>query len=342
MRLDLRISDVTVTVHLAYNGYLMSTRRTPNRWQVAAALGIVYVVWGSTYLGIAIMVRTLPPLLAAGVRYTAAGLLLLAGLVVWHRLRGQRLPRPTRAEVGSVIVVGALLLLGGNGGVVLGEQLVASGITALVIATTPIWMALFEAFVAGERPSRLAIFGLVAGIVGVAILVAPLEGSPPIDPFGLALIAGAAISWSIGSVYSRRIPMPASPLQAAGLQMLAGGLLMLGTGTLRGELGSVDPASFSAESILALAYLIIFGSLVAYTAYVWLLGTVSIGVISTTAYVNPIVAVALGVVILDEPMTPRTWLAAAIIIGAVVAMVTGRPRAAPEAEAVPERESSPA
>jgi drug/metabolite transporter (DMT)-like permease len=136
--------------------------------------------------------------------------------------------------------------------------------------------------------------------------------------------------------------MPDSPFQSAGLQMLAGGLLMLGAGTLRGELGSVDPASFSTESLLALGYLILFGSLVAYSSYIWLLGQVAITVVSTTAYVNPIVAVALGVVILSEPMTPRTWLAAAIIIGAVVAMVTGRPRAASEPEPSVEAETRPA
>jgi drug/metabolite transporter (DMT)-like permease len=327
-----------VTPNLRQN-VSMSSARPATRWQIAAALGIVYIVWGSTYLGIAIMVRTLPPLLAAGVRYTVAGLILLALLIGWHRLRGQRLERPTRAQWGSVILIGGLLLLGGNGGVVLGEQLVASSVTALVIATTPIWMALFEAVVAGERPSRLAVAGLVAGIAGVAILVVPLGGSVPIDPFGLALIAGAAISWAIGSVFSRRVPMPSSPLHAAGLQMLCGGALMLGAGTLRGELGGVDPASFSTDSLIALAYLIVFGSLVAFSCYIWLLSHVSIGVISTSAYVNPIVAVALGVVILDEPMTPRTWLAAAIIIGAVVAMVSGRSRATPAAESSVEPEA---
>jgi drug/metabolite transporter (DMT)-like permease len=313
-----------------------------NRWSVVVALGIVYVVWGSTYFGIAIMIRTLPPLLAAGVRYSIAGMLLLIGLIVWYRLRGQRLERPTRRHWASAVLIGGLMLLGGNGGVVLGEQLVASSITALVIATTPIWMALFEALVAGERPSRLAVAGLVTGIIGVAMLVVPLEGSPPIDPVGLALIFAAAISWAIGSVYSRRVPFPSSPFQASGLQMLAGGALMFTAGILRGEIGSVDPSTFSAESVLALAYLIVFGSLIAYSCYMWLLSHVSIGVVSTSAYVNPIVAVALGVVILDEPMTPRTWLAAAIIIGAVVAMVSGRQRAAPEAESPVEPQTRPA
>ncbi len=240
------------------------------------ALGIVYVIWGSTYLGIAVMVQTLPPLVAAGVRYSLAGVILLAALVVWHRLRGRPFERPSRAQWGAAIVIGSLLLLGGNGGVVLGEQLIATGIAALVVATSPIWMALFEAIVARERPSLLTIAGLVAGTTGVAILVVPLEGSPPIDPLGLALVAGAAISWSIGSVYSKRAPRPASPFTGAGLQMLAGGLVMLLVGIVRGELAAVNPAAFSTDSLLALLYLIVFGSLVAFTAYIWLLNHAAI------------------------------------------------------------------
>jgi drug/metabolite transporter (DMT)-like permease len=321
---------------------MVRTASAPPRWQVAAALGIVYVVWGSTYLGIAVMVQTLPPLVAAGIRYTAAGVILLALLIVWHRVRGNPLERPNRFHWRSAIIIGTLLLLGGNGGVVLGEQLIATGIAALVIATTPIWMAVFEAIVAGQRPGRLTIAGLGAGIIGVAILVVPLEGSPPINPLGLALVAGAAISWSIGSVYSRQAPMPRSPFQGAGLEMLAGGAVMLLVGVLRGELQDVDPANFSADSLIALGYLILFGSLVAFTAYIWLLNHVSISVVSTTAYVNPIVAVALGVIVLSEPVTPRTMLAAVIIIGAVVAMITGRPRAASEPEPSVEPERSPA
>jgi drug/metabolite transporter (DMT)-like permease len=310
----------------------MSSAQPPHRWQVAAALGIVYIVWGSTYLGIAVMVRTLPPLVAAGVRYTTAGVVLLLALVVWHRLRDRPLERPSRRHWRSAIVIGTLLLLGGNGGVVLGELFIATSIAALVIATTPIWMALFEAIVARERPGWLTMAGLAAGILGVAILVVPLEGIPPINPLGLALCAGAAVSWSIGSVYSRRAEMPRSPFQGAGLEMLAGGAAMLLVGVLSGEMSAVDPSTFSADSLVALLYLIVFGSLIAFTAYIWLLNHVAITVVSTTAYVNPIVAVTLGVVILNEPMEPRTWLAAAIIIGAVVALITGRPRAVAEPE----------
>ncbi|HEY7738357.1 MAG TPA: EamA family transporter [Candidatus Limnocylindria bacterium] len=319
-----------------------SPTAAPARWRVAAALGIVYVVWGSTYLGIAVMVETLPPLVAAGVRYSVAGVILLIALIAWHRFRNQPLERPTLIHWRSALVIGTLLLLGGNGGVVLAEQRIATSIAALVIATSPIWMALFEAIVARERPSWLTIVGLVAGTVGVAILVVPLEGTPPIDIIGLALVFGAAITWSIGAVFAKRVEMPRAPLQGAGLEMLCGGLVMLAVGTLRGELGSVDPAAFSIQSILALLYLIVFGSLIAFSSYIWLLHTVPITVVSTSAYVNPIVAVTLGVIILNEPMTPRTWLAAGIILAAVIAMVSGRPRGVSEAEPVVEPEASSA
>jgi drug/metabolite transporter (DMT)-like permease len=308
-------------------------QRPASPWAVAGALLIVYVVWGSTYLGIAIMIQTLPPLVAAGVRYATAGVLLLAGIAIWRRLRGQPGERPTRLQWRSAIIIGTLLLLGGNGGVVLAEQRIPSGIAALIVATSPIWMAVLEALVEGQRPGRLAVAGLVAGAVGVAILVVPLEGMAAIDPIGIGLVAGAAISWSVGSIYARRAPLPRSPFLGAGQEMLAGGAVMLGVGVLRGELAAVDPAAFSTASLLAVAYLIVFGSLVAFTAYIWVLHHASISVVSTYAYVNPVVAVALGAIVLGEPMTARTWLASLIIIGAVVAMVSGRPRDVPEPEA---------
>jgi drug/metabolite transporter (DMT)-like permease len=300
----------------------------------------VYVVWGSTYLAIAVMVQTLPPLVSAGIRYAFAGVVLLTVLVLWRRARGDPIERPSRLHWRSAIIIGGLLLLGGNGGVVLGEQRIASGVAALIIATSPIWMAIFEALVAGERPSRLAIAGLVAGTTGVAILVVPLEGSAPIDPLGIALVAGSAITWSIGAIYARRAPLPHSPFQGAGLQMVAGGVALLAVGLIGGELATVHAASFSTGSLLALAYLIVFGSLITFPVYIWLLNNVSVSVVSTSAYVNPIVAVALGVALLDEPMTPRTWLAAVIIIGAVVAMVTGRPRPMSEPEPSVEPETA--
>ena len=319
-----------------------ANQRPASPWAVAAALLIVYVVWGSTYLAIAVMIQTLPPLVAAGVRYATAGVLLVAGIAIWRRIRGQPGERPGRLHWRSALIIGSLLLLGGNGGVVLAEQRIPSGIAALIVATSPIWMAIFEALVAGQRPSRLAVTGLVAGAVGVGILVVPLEGVEAIDPIGIALVAGAAISWSVGSIYARRAPLPRSPFQGAGLEMLAGGAVMLAVGLLRGELTGVDPDAFSSASLLAVAYLIVFGSLVAFTAYIWVLHHASVSVVSTYAYVNPIVAVALGAIVLGEPMTPRTWLAGLIILGAVVAMVSGRPRGVPEPEPVVEPTTEPA
>jgi drug/metabolite transporter (DMT)-like permease len=303
---------------------------------IAAALLIVYVVWGSTYLAIAVMIQTLPPLVAAGVRYATAGVLLLVGIGIWRRARRQPGERPSWLHWRSALIIGTLLLLGGNGGVVLAEQRIPSGIAALIVATSPIWMAILEVLVAGQRPSRLALAGLVAGAVGVGILVVPLEGVAALDPVGIGLVVGAAICWSLGSIYARRAPLPRSPFQGAGLEMVAGGTVMLGVGLLRGELSTVDPSTFSSASLLAVAYLIVFGSVVAFTAYIWLLHHASISVVSTYAYVNPVVAVALGAVVLSEPMTPRTWLASVIIIGAVVAMVSGRPRDVPEPEAAVE------
>jgi drug/metabolite transporter (DMT)-like permease len=303
---------------------------------IAAALLIVYVVWGSTYLAIAVMIQTLPPLVAAGVRYATAGVLLLVGIGIWRRARRQPGERPSWLHWRSALIIGTLLLLGGNGGVVLAEQRIPSGIAALIVATSPIWMAILEVLVAGQRPSRLALAGLVAGAVGVGILVVPLEGVAALDPVGIGLVVGAAICWSLGSIYARRAPLPRSPFQGAGLEMVAGGTVMLGVGLLRGELSTVDPSTFSSASLLAVAYLIAFGSVVAFTAYIWLLHHASISVVSTYAYVNPVVAVALGAVVLSEPMTPRTWLASVIIIGAVVAMVSGRPRDVPEPEAAVE------
>ncbi len=305
---------------------------------VASALLIVYVVWGSTYLGIAIMIETLPPLLAAGVRYGTAGLLLLGALVAQARLRrsAEAIERPTRAHWRSAFIIGTLLLLGGNGGVVLAELYIPSGIAAVLIATMPIWLAVFDAVLSRRWPSGLVIGGLVAGIVGVAILLAPLEEVGRINPIGVGLCILAEISWAAGSIYARRAPLPRSALLGTGLEMLAGGLALLLGGALLGEIGRTNVEAFSIRSLLALGYLIVFGSIVAFSAYTWLLANAPVSTVGTYAYVNPIVAVALGALILEEPITPRTLIATVIILGAVVAMVSGRPREAEEGGPVPE------
>jgi drug/metabolite transporter (DMT)-like permease len=309
---------------------------------VVVALLIVYVVWGSTYLAIAFAIETLPPLLSAGVRFLVAGTLLLGVTVAirrWRRARGTDDERePLRwAHWRATAIVGVLLLLGGNGGVVFAEQYIPSGIAAVLVATMPIWMALLDAVRTRTAPSRVAIAGLVAGIVGVAILLAPVEGLGDLDPLGVIVVVAAALSWAVGSLYAREASLPRSGALATGMEMLCGGVALLTVGTLVGEVGRADPSTFSLTSVLAVGYLVLFGSILAFSAYTWLLAHAPVTVVGTYAYVNPIVAVALGALINGEAITPRTVIASAIIIGAVVAMVSGRPR---EHEPAPAKEEA--
>lgn len=312
-------------------------RRPPSTVAVVAALLTVYLLWGSTYLGIAVMIETMPPLLAAGARYGSAGLIILGVLVAHARIRGGQLERPSRAQWRTAAIVGTLLLLGGNGGVVLGELFIPTGVAAVLVATVPIWLAVFDAAVTRQRPSGLVIGGLLAGIAGVAVLLVPVAGFGELEPIGIILVLGGAIAWAIGSLYSRYAPLPRSALLVTGMQMLLGGIALLLGGILLGEIGQTDVAAFSMRSVVAFVYLVIFGSIVAFTAYTWLLANVPVSTVGTYAYVNPIVAVALGAILLGEDITPRTLLAAALILGAVVAMISGRPRAAEET--VPAAES---
>ena len=308
----------------------MTEGRSPSTAAVVVALLVVYLVWGSTYLGIAVVIQTMPPLLTAGVRYGIAGLIMLIGFVALARLRpgSWRLERPTAAQWRSAVIIGLLLLLGGNGGVVLGELYIPSGMAAVLVAMEPMWLAGIDAALTRRRPSALAIGGIIAGIVGVAVLLVPVEGLEGFDPLGVGLVVVAGLTWAAGSIYVRHASLPRSGVLSTGMEMLAGGGALLIGGILLGELGRTDVSSFSTESIVALAYLVVFGSIVAFTAYTWLLANVPVSVVATYAYVNPIVAVALGALILSEPITPRTLIAALIIIGAVVAMVSGRPREA--------------
>ncbi len=314
-----------MTQHLAPAG------RPPSTVAVAVALLTVYIVWGSTYLAIAVMIETLPPLLAAGVRFVTAGLIVLAVLVAHARLRrGVILERPTAAQWRTAAVVGTLLLLGGNGLVVLAELFIASGVAAVLVATTPIFLAVFDSIVTRRRPSGLVVGGILAGVAGVVVLLVPVGGFGEIDPLGVVLVLGAEVAWASGSIYARHNPMPRSALLGTGMEMLIGGLALVIGGVLLGELGRTDVADFSTRSIAAVLYLIVFGSIVAFTAYTWLLAHVPVSTVATYAYVNPVVAVALGALILSEPITPRTVIASVLIIGAVVAMVSGRPREAEE------------
>ncbi|HYN65215.1 MAG TPA: EamA family transporter [Candidatus Limnocylindrales bacterium] len=302
---------------------------------VALALGTVYIVWGSTYLAIAYVVETLPPLLAAAARFLLAGGLIVGFLVAqdrWRQARGQRgtLNRPRLVEWRTALIVGSLLLLGGNGLVSLAEQRIPSGIAAVMIATVPIWMSLFEAVLNRRAPTMLAVGGIAVGLAGAVILLLPTDGLDSLDPTGVGMVAVSAMAWAAGSIYARRGPLPQNQLLGTGMQQLAGALALVVVGLSIGEPGRFDVAAVSAASLLGLAYLIVFGSLAAFTAYVWLLHHAPVTTVATYAYVNPVVAVSLGIVFRNEPLTPRTLLAAALIIGAVVAMVSGRPRVVDE------------
>jgi drug/metabolite transporter (DMT)-like permease len=306
----------------------MPTERPPRPSQGRIWLGllVLYLVWGSTYLGIAFAVETIPPFLMAAVRFGTAGAVLMAWSLA--RARGSFIA-PSRREWRDSIFVGTLLLGGGMGMVAFGEQTIPSGITALLVAMMPVWVAIFGRILLGERLPWLAGVGIVVGFVGVAILVGPtiLGQSGSLDPAGLAAVIISPIAWSLGSLYaSHRATLPRQPLVATGAQMLAGAVVLAAMATLAGEFGRFDPAAVSADSIAALAYLTVIGSLLAFTAYGWLLRVAPLPFIATYAYVNPVVAVILGSLVRHEPIDPRTLVAGAVIVGAVALIVTARGR----------------
>lgn len=293
------------------------------------ALGIVYLVWGSTYLAIAIAVETLPPLLSAALRFLLAGSLVVA----WFVLRGQGAAlRVTRAQLAGAALVGTLLLASGNGLVVLAERTVPSGLAALVVASVPLWLQVLRRLT-GERIPGATILGVGVGFAGVLFLVVPRGLSGQTDPIGLLALVGATISWAIGTFVSQRIRMPKDLLASTGLQMLAGGVVLAAVGLATGEAARLDPAAYSGRSVGALIYLMVFGSLVAFTAYTWLLQHAPVSQVATYAYVNPVVAVSLGALVLAEPVTPSVVIGAAVIIAAVAFIVNregARRRAAEE------------
>ena len=305
----------------------MAPSRRASSLNVWLALGTVYVVWGSTYLAIAIAVETLPPFLYSGVRFTLAGLLLAA----WLAFRRVDL-RVTRKELGGAAAVGMLMLAGGNGLVSIAERTVPSGVAALIVASIPLWIVLYR-MVAGERVRRDLIAGVLLGLVGVAILVVPGGLNGTIDPFGALLLFGATLSWALGTFLSPRLSTPRNALVSTAYQMLAGGVVLIIASLPKGELAQFDPSTFSARSLLAFAYLVVFGSLVAYTAYTWLLQNTTVSLVSTYAFVNPVVAVFLGALILGEAITPTIVIGAAVIVVAV-AFIIFRQNAARRADRI--------
>jgi len=302
------------------------------RAKIAVALLIVYVVWGSTYLAIAVADRPLPPLLMLAVRFALAGGLLYA----WSAWRGDvRTARPGRREWIAAAVVGGLLLFVDTGGIAWAEQRVSSGLTALLVAAVPLFAALLDRTFFGIRLSLGVIAGIATGLLGVALLVGQ---SAHIDPVGAAVILGAAFAWAAGSAYARVAPLPSAPFLSAAMQMLCAAAFLAVAGAAMGELGRVHPAEISAGSVAAFGFLVVFGSIVAFTAYGWLLQSGASSVlVSTYAYVNPAVAVLLGWLFVGETVAGRELAAGAVILASVGMLVLARPlRAHEEAPLLPE------
>ncbi len=296
----------------------MNPTTPPPRSQILMAFTAVYLVWGSTYLAIRVAVATMPPFLLGGARFVLAGLVLLPLL---HR-RGDAWP--TARQWKNAAIAGVLLMLGGNGLVVWAEKTVTSSQTALFIATTPVWFAVFDWLrPGGTRPRVVVWIGVFLGFAGVVTLVSDRTVGSPVFPVssGVAL-CGATMCWAAGSLFTRHSDRPHSPLMGAAAQMLCGGLAMLFVGLVRGEAVGWDTAQVSAHSLLAFAYLVVFGSLIGYTAYVFLLRHCQPAQVSTYAYVNPLIAVLLGGWLLDEPLGPRLrWAGVLIIVGVAILSV---------------------
>jgi drug/metabolite transporter (DMT)-like permease len=282
-----------------------------------AALATIYVVWGSTYLAIRVMVETMPPLLAAGVRFATAG------AIFWLALRlisGPQRVRVSRGQVAGAALIGTLLCFGGNGLVTVAEQEVPSGLAALIIGSVPLWVVLMRS-AHGERVPRATLAGVVVGFAGLAVLVLPGDRPGDAPLWGVLVCVAASMSWAAGSFYSRRVPLPDDALASTAFQMLLGGAGMILVGLAAGEGGAVELSSFSGRSLTAFAYLIFVGSLVAFTAYVWLLRNAPISTVATYAYVNPVIAIVLGWAILSEEITVTVVVGAAAIVASVAAVV---------------------
>jgi drug/metabolite transporter (DMT)-like permease len=293
-------------------------RRSPAA--VAVALATIYLVWGSTYLAIRVTDRTMPPLLMSSVRFLIAGTALYA-----FASRGRA--RPTLREWGAAAIVGAALLLLGNGGVAWAETRLESGLAALIVAIIPLWVALMDRVFFGRRLSRVGVAGLVVGFAGVALLVRPGGGG---DVVAMLALVGTTAAWAGGSLYARGAKLPESPLLSASMQMLAASLFLGVAGLAKGETADVHANSFSTKPVIAFVYLVLVGSLIAFSAYAWLLKNVRISVVSTYAFVNPVVAVGLGTAFLNEAIGWSTLAAGGAIVVAVVLIVTAR---APRAQA---------
>ncbi len=289
--------------------------------QILLALAAVYFIWGSTYLAIRFALETLPPLLMASARFTLAGGIMLAVLIA----RG--VERPSRHQLRSAMIVGTTLLFIGNGLVCWSQQRVPSGLTSLVISCVPILMGVLDAVrPGGHRPPPWVIFGIATGFAGLVLLIGPVGGVSAVDRIGATGLLIACLSWSAGSLFARSAPLPANPLLGIAIQMLTGGLLLMIAGFALGEGARVHLQAVSLRSMLSLLYLAVFGSIVAFSCYVWLLKNTTASIASTYAFVNPIVAMLLGWAFAGETLGARTLVAAAIVIAGVAMICINRPK----------------
>ena len=289
--------------------------------KVTIAFAAVYIFWGATFLAMKWAVVSIPPYLMAGVRFLLAG----GAMYLWSRWRGN--PRPTRRHWISAAVVGALLMLLGNGNVAWAQRYVPSGLSAILVASSAIWIVLLDWWRPhGRRPRPMVVAGMVLGIAGIVTLVSA-RSSPDgarLDPFATTVLLLSAISWAAGSIISRHMPAPASWVQSTGMQMLCGGAFLVIVALIGGQARGFDPRSVTLQSLIGFLYLLIFGSIIGFTAYMWLLSRVSAAKVATYAYVNPIVAVFLGIVAGGERLTPRALVASALSLAGVTLVTLAR------------------
>jgi drug/metabolite transporter (DMT)-like permease len=293
--------------------------KDPVAW---GCLLVVYLVWGSTYLAIRVGVETMPPLLMAAVRNLVAGLIMFP--LAMRSRRGAAQFWPTRREWAGCAIVG-VLLLGANGAVGIGEQTVPSGLAALLVATVPLWLLGIDAALNHARLGLAPLAGLALGLAGVGLLSGLGGGSGRVSAVGVVIILGAAATWALGTIMARRVTIPSSPALASGMQLLCGGVVLLAAAGAGGEFGSLHLAQVSARSWLALGYLIVAGSIVAFSAYGIAVRSLPTATVATYAYVNPVIAVLLGTLILNERLTPAMLAGGALIVGAVVLVVRRSP-----------------
>jgi drug/metabolite transporter (DMT)-like permease len=300
--------------------------RAVPRGKLIAAFAAVYFVWGSTYVAIRLALNTLPPLLMSGTRFIVAGLLLY-GILRW---RGVEPPR--RENWRAAAILGVLFFLGGNGALVWAQQRVPSGMAALMLAGTPMWIVLIDSLNERRWPRKRVIAGLALGFAGISLLVGPakLAGSERVDPLGAIVLTIGSIAWSFGVIASRRMLLPRSAVMAAAMEMIAGGIMMTVAALPFGELGRFDPQHVALSSVLGWLYLLFFGSLVGFVCFVWLTANTTPARLSTYSYVNPLVAVVLGWAILREPITARVITATAVILSGVALIFQPRPAVANE------------